>query len=153
MNAFFHYFSLGVKWMLNETVLHQGGKCSAPGHIVTVIWVCTKLLVAVLVVKLQKSVKISVQISISDISQLQPYLLSFSFSAFSLLASWAFSAIQRDTNSWLSSVVFLSFSSRAEKVICRASYSSFSVWFALSRSCQDNGSEGDDLLQWQCDCQ
>lgn len=64
------------------------------------------------------------------------YLLSFSFSAFSLLASCAFSAIQRETSSWLSSVVFLSFSSREEKAICRASYSSFSVWFALSRSCR-----------------
>ena len=68
------------------------------------------------------------------------YLLSFSFSAFSLLASWAFSAIQRETSSWLSSVVFLSFSSSAEKVICRASYSSFSVWFALSRSCRGHRS-------------
>lgn len=65
------------------------------------------------------------------------YLLSFSFSAFSLFASCAFSAIQRDTSSWLSSVVFLSFSSRAEKVICRASYSSFRVWFAFSRSWRD----------------
>lgn len=64
------------------------------------------------------------------------YLLSFSFSAFSLLASCAFSAIHRETSSWLSSVVFLSFSSREEKAICRASYSSFSVWFALSRSCR-----------------
>lgn len=64
--------------------------------------------------------------------------MSFSFSALSLLASWAFSAIQRDTSSWLSSVVFLSFSSRAEKVICRASYSSFRVWFAFSRSCGDD---------------
>lgn len=62
------------------------------------------------------------------------HLESFSFSAFRRLASWAFSAIHRVTSSWFSSEVFRSFSSRAVKVICRASYSSFRVWLALSRS-------------------
>lgn len=63
------------------------------------------------------------------------HLESFSFSALRRLASWAFSAIHLVTSSWFSSVVFLSFSSRAVKVICRASYSSFRVWLATSRSC------------------
>lgn len=66
---------------------------------------------------------------------LMSHLESFSFSAFRRLASWAFSAIHLVTNSWFSSVVFLSFSSKAVNVICRASYSSFRVWLALSRSC------------------
>lgn len=63
------------------------------------------------------------------------YLESFSFSALRRLASCAFSAIHLVTSSWFSSEVFLSFSSKAVKVICRASYSSFRVWLALSRSC------------------
>lgn len=63
------------------------------------------------------------------------HLESFSFSALRRLASCAFSAIHLVTSSWFSSEVFLSFSSKAVKVICRASYSSFRVWLALSRSC------------------